>query len=122
MPGMTAFERKRRAPADDAIEVMARGSRETRMKVRRRNLRRDDGSGRRSEMMIERIANFFSGEQLLEVEMGDLTERMHARVGAARAGDRHALAGHLENRLFDCGLHGGTILLSLPAHEGPAVI
>ena len=54
--------------------------------------------------------------------MGDLTERMHAGIGAARAARDDLLAGEGFDRFGEATLHRGAILLHLPADEGRAVI
>ena len=46
----------------------------------------------RAAEMIERVANLVGGEFLHQIEMRDLPQRMHAGIGAARAGDGDALA------------------------------
>jgi len=59
---------------------------------------------------------------LLEVDVGDLAQRMHAGVGASRAMDGRALAGHGEKRAFKRLLDRKAVLLPLPADERRAVI
>ena len=54
--------------------------------------------------------------------MRHLTQRMHARIGAARAGDGDRFAGEFEDRRFQRALHRRAIVLPLPARKRPAVI
>src|SRR5262245_6521937 len=54
--------------------------------------------------------------------MGDLADRMHARIGAAGAMDRDALAAEGGDRLGQHALHGRSALLDLPAGERRAVV
>ena len=54
--------------------------------------------------------------------MGDLAERVHARVGASGALDRGALAGEGSDRVRQHALHRDAIVLHLPADKRGAVI
>ncbi len=72
--------------------------------------------------MIERVTNLVRCEILHQIEMRHLSERMHARIGAPRAGDGDAFAGEPENCLLQRALHRCAIVLPLPPDEWPAVI
>ena len=72
--------------------------------------------------MIERVAHLVGREILLQIEMRHLAQGMHAGIGAARARDRHALAGKFLDGVFQRALHRRAIVLALPADKGAAVI
>ena len=74
------------------------------------------------QIMVQRVAHLAGVEFLYQVKMRHLPQRMHAGIGAARAGDGDALAGQFFDRSFQRTLHGGGIILPLPAHERAAVI
>ena len=80
----------------------------------------DDRRG--PQEMIERVAHLVRREFLLQIEMRHLAQRMHAGIGAARAGDGDALAGEFQDRLFQRALHRRPIVLPLPADKRRAVI
>ena len=71
---------------------------------------------------VQRVADLVVGPILDEVEMGDLTERMDAGIGAARAARDDLLAGERSDSFGEATLHRGAILLHLPADERRAVI
>ena len=54
--------------------------------------------------------------------MRDLPERVHARIGAARAGDLHGVTAERRDRLGQHALHARADALHLPADEWRAVI
>jgi hypothetical protein len=54
--------------------------------------------------------------------MHHLRARMHAAVGAARAGDAHRCIGNARQRRFERVLHGAAARLRLPAEEAAAVV
>ena len=57
-----------------------------------------------------------------QIAMRNLTQRMHAGVGATRALYRDALPVEARNRILDRTLHARRIGLVLPAAIGRAVI
>ena len=67
--------------------------------------------------MIQRVAHLVGREILDQIEMRHLAERMHAGIGAARAGHGDAFAGEFVDRVFQRALHRGAIVLPLPADE-----
>ena len=74
-------------------------------------------------MRVERVAQPILAPVARQIDMGDLTQRMHAGVGAAGAMDDAPRAA-LErgDRLLEPLLHRHPVLLPLPADERAAVI
>ncbi len=94
-------------------------------------LRVEIGAGRRRfqntdlvrQRGVERELPFVVGEPTARhIGVGHLPERMHARVGAARADDDDALADELRKRRLHEILHGVLGRLTLPAAERTAVV
>ena len=56
------------------------------------------------------------------VGVGDLRERVHAGIGAARAMHPQRRAEHAGKGALEVVLHAFAIRLALPAAEGPAVV
>jgi len=54
--------------------------------------------------------------------MRDLTERVHAGIGAPSAAYARRLSAELEQSGFERTLHGGTLSLALPAEKRRAVV
>ena len=101
---------------------MPLGRRHPRVEIVRHVFRRQDRDRMRAQMRVQSVADGVGLDRLGEIEMRDLPERMHAGIGAARALDRHALAGQLLDRDFDLALHGHGVGLELPAGKRRAVI
>src|SRR5439155_24391945 len=55
-------------------------------------------------------------------EVADLTQGVHAGVGAAGAGHGPPLPGHLPHRPLQFGLHRRAALQALPAAEGSSIV
>ena len=75
--------------------------------------------------MNERVEPLAEPERLpvaLEVDMRDLSSRVHAGVRAPRAMGGYALAGHGEYGVFENFLDREAVLLPLPADKRRAVI
>ena len=66
-------------------------------------------------MKVHRLLNTERLPALFQIEMRDLAEGMHARVGPARTDDADLAAGERAQRLDDLALHGGRARLDLPA-------
>jgi hypothetical protein len=58
----------------------------------------------------------------MRVEMGDLAQRVHARVGAAATADANFVIGDFRQCVFDAALHGRFLTLQLPAEENAPVV
>ena len=86
MPDMPAIQRRRRAAAEDAIFIVTRHRREPRVEIGRRHRRFEHRNRRGPQMRIQRIAHLVGRKLLHQIEMRDLSARMHAGIGAARAG------------------------------------
>src|SRR5690606_14651253 len=61
-------------------------------------------------------------DRRLRVEVGDLTERVHAGVGAGGAGDAHGRLDHLLERGLEVLLHRRGVVLALPPRQLGAVV
>ena len=110
------------AAIDDAIKIMPLGGGEAGIEIVRHLLGRDDRDRLRPQMRVHGIAHGVGLPVLVEIDVGDLAERMHARIGAARSLHVDHLAAELRHRLLERGLHGRSVVLDLPADERPAVI
>ena len=73
-------------------------------------------------MRVQAVAQPARRKMLCDVAMRDLRQRVHAGVGAARTMDADRFAADRLHRGFERTLHGGAIVLDLPAGERRAVI
>src|SRR5690242_1430445 len=73
-------------------------------------------------MRVHGVAQPAGREVLVDIAMGDLSERMHAGIGPARAVHTHVSAAGRLDRCLQRALHGRMIGLELPARERSAVI
>ncbi len=87
-----------------------------------RPIRREHGDRHGAQMVVESVAHRVGRRLPVEVEMGDLAERVDAGVGAPGAEHRRRLAREVPDRLLDRLLDRGAVLLALPADEGAAVV
>ena len=92
MPDAALVERGGRAAAKDAVFVMPRRRRKARVKFSVRDRRRQHRDGIGPQMRVQCVADRVGGKILHEIEMRHLSARVHARIGAARARHRDALA------------------------------
>src|SRR5688572_13541910 len=76
----------------------------------------------RPQMRVQRITHSVGVPVPAEIDMGYLSERMYARVGATGTLDAHLVGAERPNRLGQNSLHGRPAILDLPAHEGSAII
>ncbi len=91
MPDMAAFNDWRAAAAQNAIAVMPRQRRKARMKIGRGQIRLHNRNRIGAQKMIQRVAHLVCGKIFIQIEMRNLTQRMHARIGAPRAVHRDTL-------------------------------
>ena len=110
-PGAAAVDREIGPPVGDAIEIMPPHRRAARVEIRRDFFRRQDRYRMRAQMRVERVADGVGLALAGKIEMRDLAERVHARVGAAGALHHHLLAGEQLDRRHDRALHRGRIVL-----------
>src|SRR5580704_6373795 len=73
-------------------------------------------------MEIDGVTHIADAPVLGKIDMRDLTERMHAGIGAPGAGDDDALAGKGLDSVGENTLDGYATVLRLPANERRAVI
>ena len=121
-PGAAALEGQIGAAIDDAIEIVPLDRGEARVEAVRRPLGLEDRNRMRTQMRVQGVAHRVFLPLLGEIEMTDLPERMHAGVGAPGAVHAHLLPAERLDRGCQHALHGGAVVLDLPADERPAVI
>src|ERR1700736_1965946 len=73
-------------------------------------------------MRVEAIAKPAGHKMLRDIAMRDLSQRMHASIGAPRAMNANLLAADRLDRRLQRALHRGAVVLNLPAAERRAVI
>jgi hypothetical protein len=121
-PDAAAVDDRRRATVEQAVEVAAPHRREAGVEIVGDRLRRENGDGFLPQMGIDGAADGIGRPVAREVDVGDLAQRMDARIGAPGALDRGRLAAEGGDRLLDRLLHRAAVLLALPADIGTAVI
>ena len=92
------------------------------MEVLRYRFGLQHGDGGRTHVVVQPVADRPLGQVLFQVEMGDLSQRVYARIRTAGAMDAYGLAGQTLDRLFQVLLDGRAVVLPLPADEVAAVI
>src|SRR5262249_12923539 len=121
-PGTAALEGEIGATIDDAIEVMPLDGGKARIEARVHPFGTEDGDGMRAEVGIQRVADRIRVPFLAQIDVSNLTQRMHAGVGATGAVDGGPLPAEAFERGRQHALHGRSVVLDLPADEWPAVI
>src|SRR4051812_8347359 len=76
----------------------------------------------RPQMRVQPVAQPPRWKRFLDIAMRDLSQRVHAGIGAPRAVDANLLAADRLDRGFQRALHRWRIVLDLPARERRAVI
>ena len=125
MPGEPPLERTDDLGTDDAVAVKLGGRRESRIEAVSGFLHREDANIIRSggaQIGIQRLLQVVDRNGIGELEAGHLTERVHARVGAAGSRDNHVAAFDRRKRFFEHLLHGTRIRLPLEPGEVGAVV
>ncbi len=120
-PGEPRLQRQRRAPADDAIYVVPADRAEAGVEIVRHPLGRQHGDRGGPQMVVHRLGQPEGLPVAAEVGMRHLAQRVHAGIGAARAGHRRRLAEPRQRRL-ERRLHRRPGRLPLPADERPAMV
>ena len=64
---------------------------------------------------------YYASKKAFSIKSFSLDVENQTSIGSAGSVQRHQLAGHPKDRLFQRLLHRGAMILPLPAHEGPAV-
>ena len=120
-PRQTAPERGTRTAVHDAIEITTAHRAEACMEivVDRAHRAQRDVCG---EMAVAAQQPGVVVTLGRGIEMDDLAGRMHARIGASRAGHLDRVVGNPRERLFDRALHGALPRLALPAGEAATVV
>jgi len=104
-----------RPPSRDLVEVAASDRRVAGMEAPRRGLQGEqvDVGG---QLLVDAPEELGGGEPCLEVEVRDLVQRVHARVGAAGAVELAGLAaGDGLDRAVQLARHRTRVLLDLPS-------
>src|SRR5207342_1770513 len=73
-------------------------------------------------MRVQAVAKPARHKMLRNIAMRDLSERVHAGIGTARAMNANLLAADRLDRGLQRALHRGAVVLNLPAAERRAVI
>ena len=83
-PDLALFQRRRRAAVEDAVEIVAAGSRKARIEAIGDYRRLQDGNARvgRLQMGIDGITDLVAGPGFGEIDMRHLGGGVHAGVGA----------------------------------------
>ena len=121
-PGAHLIEGEVGAASDEAVEIMPPDRRETGVEVAGDALRAEHRDRMRAHMRIQCVAHGVAVPIPGEIDMGDLAERMHARIGAPGTGDDRPLAGKCQDGIGDDALHRDAVVLHLPADKWRAVI
>jgi hypothetical protein len=95
-PRATALEGERRAPIDDAIEIVASFRAVARVEIGAHALGAEHRHRMGLNKRVEPLAEAKRGPLALKVDMRDLAPRMHAGVRAPGTLSGHARAGHRE--------------------------
>ena len=106
---------ERGAPPAHLVQIAAAHRAVARVELARDLLRRQHVDVAR-QRVVELEPQRLGREASLQVEVGDLAERVHARVRAPRAVDVEiAPARDLSHHALDLALHGAGVRLNLPA-------
>ena len=76
----------------------------------------------RPQVRVDGIAHLVGAPVFREIDMRDLAQRMHARIGAAGARDPHGMAAQRRESIGEHALHRGRVVLPLPAGERRSVV
>ena len=114
MPGAIPMERRRRGAIEDAIFINAGTAIAPGVKGIRDDLDFFDRDVSRRER-VESALDAVRIETLVRMEIDDLPQRMHARVGAPRPCHTDGLSQKCQNRSFENRLDGFAARLDLPA-------
>ena len=121
-PYPIALENRRRAAAQDAIDVVAFGGAEARVEAGLSDSALEHGMRARLQMKIDRFLNAKRIPVFRQIEMGHLTQGVHARVRSPCAPDADALARELHDRILKRALHRNALRLLLPADKRRSVV
>ena len=121
-PGLSAFERQRRAAIGDAIAIVAGARAAPRVEIFAHALNAENRHGMGMKQRIEPLAEPERRPVALEIDMRDLAQSVDASVSAPRAMRDRTLSRHGEDRALQRLLDRKAVPLSLPADERRAVI
>src|SRR5208283_621811 len=122
VPHAPARQRRRRAPIEDEIAVVAHLGGKARLELVRDRACRKHGDRVRPEMRIDRVPQAIDPPLSREIDMRDLSQRMDAGIRAPGAVHDALVAVDRRDRLLEPLLNGDPIRLPLPADERTAVI
>lgn len=122
VPGAGRLERAARRLGEDPVAIVLATRREAGVKLggHLAHAAHDDvGREERVEAEVQPLEREVAPDR----DAGHLPQRVHARVGAARAGDPRRRAQQLAQRALDLALRRAAVGLQLPAREvGPRVL
>ena len=120
-PGAVLVERERSAPIGYAIDIGSAEARKARMPIVGHHFALRDRDRFGAQVRVESFHQPEGRDVLCNIDMATHGERMHARIGAARAVQSHLFAQHAKGGFLDRLLHARPVLLPLEAEEGRSV-
>ena len=99
------IEREIGAVVGDAIAVMALHGGKPRLEIVGHDLGTEHADRMRPQMRVQPVAQAARRKRLFDIAMGDLPQRMHAGIGAARAVHANLFAADRLDRVFQRALH-----------------
>src|SRR5262249_14790537 len=121
-PSATAIDRERRAAVDDAVAISSAKGGKSRVKIRIRDGRFENGDGRRLHMEIQGVAQRLGGALLGDVEMNYWAQGMHAGVSAPGRDSGRDRAAEGADGFLERLLNGESIVLALPPDVRTSII
>ena len=100
-PNTVAVEDRGRPPSQDAILVIPLHGAEARVELGVDGRGLNDADGMRPQMEIHRVPHTARSPVLRQIEMRNLSQRMHARIGAAGAANADGLACEFADGVFE---------------------
>jgi hypothetical protein len=121
-PGAGARDREVGTAVDDAVAVVALDRREARVERLRHHFGCEHRDRVRAQMRGHGVAHGVGVPALGKIDMGHLTERMHAGVSPPGPTDLDALAAERLDRCRQQALYRQAGVLHLPTHEWGTII
>ena len=121
-PGATGIEREIGAAVDDPVKIVALHRGRARVEIVGHAFGRENGNRVRTQMRVERVANGIDIPLFRQIDMSDLSARVHTCVSAPGALHKDFVARQCLDRQGQHALHGELLGLNLPAGKRRAVI
>ncbi len=122
LPHPAAFESRRGAAVQDAIEINPADRRQPGVELVANALGGKDADSIWPQIVIDGTTQHFRLRRAGEIEMRGLRQCMHARVGSSRPMDGERLSTEFGDRGFERFLNRKAVRLALPADQPAAVI